>query len=91
VTSTRDDDDETAPRVGELVVLVRLPPGLVDDLPRGDQLAIAGIVGKPVRLVDYDEDGRTELEFDHPSSKRNAHRHHTHSIFVDPKHIRRHR
>ena len=42
---------------GEMVSLTSLPPGLVDGLPQEDQDAIVAIVGKPVLLVGYDEDG----------------------------------
>ena len=39
-----------------------LPLGLLNDLPQEDQTAIASIVGTPVLLVGYHEDGRAELE-----------------------------
>lgn len=48
---------------GDLVVLREIPKGLVDGLPKGDQKGISEIVGKPIRLNKYDEDGRAELEF----------------------------
>jgi len=41
----------------------RWPRGLLDDLPKEDQKAISEIVGKPVRLNEYDDDGRAELKF----------------------------
>jgi len=44
-------------------VLTEVPQGLLDDLPSEDQQAICEIVGKPILLVEYDEDGRAELEF----------------------------
>ncbi len=69
---------------GDVVVLERLPPGLLKGLPEEDQIAISEIVGKPVLMVCYDDDGRAELEF----ADRNGHRH---SIFVDPGSIRRNR
>jgi hypothetical protein len=51
------------PQPGEMVVLPELPPGLLDNLTLGDQQAISAAVGKPVRLSDYDDLGRAELEF----------------------------
>lgn len=51
------------PKPGEMVTFTRVPPGLLDNLPQGDQEAIRQIVGKPVRLEAYDEDGRAELMF----------------------------
>ena len=51
------------PAPGDAVVLRDVPRGLLDDLPMEDQRAICEIVGKPVRLNEYDEDGRAELEF----------------------------
>lgn len=50
-------------RPGELVVLTEIPPGLLDGLPSRDRRAISEIVGKPIRLNEYDSDGRAELEF----------------------------
>jgi hypothetical protein len=44
---------------GERVVLTELPPGLVDGLPRKDQRAIAAIIGKPVLLEVFEDDGRS--------------------------------
>jgi hypothetical protein len=67
---------------GDRVVLERLPPGLVDGLPEDDQIAIREIIGKPVRLNQYDEDGRAELEFTSIDG-------HIHFIWVDPSVIRR--
>jgi hypothetical protein len=54
------------PRAGERVVLVAIPPGLLDGLRDDDQRAIAAIVGKPVVFCGYDDIGRAELEFDDP-------------------------
>ena len=48
---------------GSVVVLTALPPGLLDGLPEEDQRTISEIVGKRILLVDYDDDGRAELEF----------------------------
>lgn len=68
--------------VGARVVLVALPPGLLDGLPAEDQRAIAAIVGRPVNLIDYDEDGRAELEFADPFDVQSDEYSHTHSIWV---------
>jgi hypothetical protein len=55
------------PNPGEMVLLKSIPPGLLDGLPQEDQNAIMAIVGKPVLLVEYDDDdGRAELHFDDP-------------------------
>ena len=51
------------PKPGEKVVLKRLPPGFIDDLPEEDQRAISAVVGKPILLNKYEGDGRAELEF----------------------------
>lgn len=48
---------------GDFVVLIQVPLGLLDGLPSEDQAAIVQIVGKPIRVVEYCEDERVELEF----------------------------
>jgi hypothetical protein len=48
---------------GSGAVLITIPPGLLDGLPKEDQLAISAVVGKRILFVGYDEDGRAELEF----------------------------
>ena len=48
---------------GSAAVLTAIPSGLLDGLPKEDQRAISEIVGKRILLVDYDDDGRAELEF----------------------------
>ena len=73
------------PNAGDLVVLVRLPPGFVDDLPSDDQTAILSKVGKAVLLVGYDEDGRAELELECDVRDGALH---TRSIWVHPSFIR---
>lgn len=73
------------PKPGETVVLTSLPPGLLDDLPEEDQRVIRAIVGKPVLLREYDEDGRAELEFDDPFDAGTW----KHWIFVAPEFIER--
>ena len=72
-------------------MLKSIPPGLLDGLPQEDQNAIVAIVGKPVLLVEYDEDGRAELHFDDPFDGRADGYSHTHSIWVFPEFIERHR
>jgi len=54
------------PRAGDSVILVGIPPGLLDGLPDDDQRAITAIVGKPIKFLGYDDIGRAELEFDDP-------------------------
>jgi hypothetical protein len=51
------------PKAGEMVILTGLPSGFVNDLPKEDQLAISGMVGKAMRLNRYADDGSAELEF----------------------------
>lgn len=47
--------EERPPEVGEMVVLVGVPPRLLDNLPQSDQTAICDAVGKPMLLEAYDE------------------------------------
>ena len=70
------------PKPGDTVVLIKLPPGLLDGLLDGDQRAISEIVGKPVRLEQYDEDGRAELRFTTSDGQ-------IHFIYVSPEYISR--
>ena len=58
-----------------------VPPGFLRGLPRTDQRAISAIVGKPVLVVGYDEDGRAELKFTDRAKV-------IHFIYVNPKFIR---
>jgi hypothetical protein len=73
-----------------MVSLTSIPPGRLDGLPHEDQNAIVAIVGKPVLLVGYDEDGRAELHFDDPFDGRPGDCSHTHSIWVAPEFVERH-
>jgi hypothetical protein len=57
-------NDSIKPKPGDMVVLTAVPPGLLDGLPQEDQHAITAMVGKPVLLVGYDDDGRAEVCFD---------------------------
>ena len=68
------------PKPADRVILNGLPPKWLDDLPKSDQLAIARVIGTEVLLLEYDEDGRAELEFTDDAGA-------IHSIFVDPKYI----
>jgi hypothetical protein len=65
---------------GESVVLVNLPPGFLDDLPEGDHPAISEVLGKPIRLNNYDEEGRAELEFSDSEGT-------IHVVYVQPEFI----
>jgi hypothetical protein len=69
------------PKPGEMVVLIEVPRGMLDDLPPEDQKAINEIVGKPILLNEYDEDGRAELEFKDRDGD-------FHYIFVAPEFIK---
>ena len=51
------------PEPGDTVLLREIPVGLFDRLSAEEQQAISEIVGKPVRLNEYDDAGRAELEF----------------------------
>jgi hypothetical protein len=66
---------------GSKVVLIEVPPGLLDGLPTEDQEAISGIVGKPIVLNEYEDDGRAELEFKDAEGN-------FHYIYVSPDFIR---
>jgi len=57
------DSQPTKPKPGNLVVLMKAPPGLLDGLPEDDQKAISETIGKPIKVVGYDDAGRVELEF----------------------------
>ena len=54
-------DEKPKPR--DKVILTGLPVGFLADLPTEDQRAISAVIGKPIALNEYDEDGRAELEF----------------------------
>jgi hypothetical protein len=69
------------PIPGETVTLREIPPGLLTGLPEEDQQAISEIVGKPVRLNEYDNMGRAELQFTDSAGV-------IHFIYVNPEFIR---
>jgi len=67
-------------KVAKKAVVKELPPGWLDDLPREDQEAIIAIVGQPISLLGFDEDGRAELEFTDNHGV-------IHFIYVDPNFV----
>jgi hypothetical protein len=77
-------NDSIKPQPGDMVVLTAIPPGLLDGLPQEDQHAITAMVGKPVLLVGYDNDGRAEISFDDPFDVRTDAYSNTHSVWVPP-------
>jgi hypothetical protein len=70
------------PAAGDQVILLKAEHGLLQGLPKEDQNAIKSVVGKPIRLVAYDEDGRAELEFTEKDGT-------IHFIYVRPDLIKR--
>lgn len=62
-TGRMSNAGDSKPKPGNRVILIELPPDFLRDLPEEDQQAIEDTVGKSVRLNEYDEDGRAELEF----------------------------
>jgi len=70
----------TKPKPGDTVVLTAVPPGMLDDLPAEDKQAISEIVGKPILLSQFDEDGRAELEFQDGNGN-------FHTLYVKPEFI----
>jgi hypothetical protein len=72
---------ENKAKPGDTVMLTEVPPGLLDNLPIEDQRAISEVVGKPVRLNEYDDEGRAELEFTDRDGN-------FHFIYVSPNFIR---
>jgi hypothetical protein len=74
-------NSQNKPRPGDTVVLTKLPPGFLDDLPPEDQRAISEAVGKPVLLNEYDSEGRAELQFADQGGM-------IHFVYVDPSLIR---
>jgi hypothetical protein len=55
--------EKMGPKPGDTVVLVGVPPGMLDNLPVEDQQAMKDALGKPVLLNEYDDTGRAKLEF----------------------------
>ena len=73
--------EDKQPKPGDMVVLERLPPGFLDDLPLEDQIAIRDVIGRPIKFNEIDSWGSAELEF---IDKRGV----GHFIYVDPSYIR---
>jgi hypothetical protein len=69
------------PEPGTTVVFKSVPPGLLDGLPQSAKRAFAAIVGQPVRLVDYDDVERAELEFTDDEGD-------LHYVYVKPEYLR---
>jgi len=69
------------PKPGDTVVLIGLSPGFLDDLPDEDKKAVSEIIGKPVRLNEYEEDGRAELEFKDGDGN-------LHFVYITPNFVR---
>lgn len=57
------------PKPGDKVILVGLPPYFLDDLPEEEQRAISRRVGTSIRLVEWDELGQAEVEFNYRIGK----------------------
>jgi len=62
------------------VVVGTLPPNWLDHLPEIDQHAVSAVIGKPILLLGYDNDGRAELEFIDSEGI-------IHTIFVNPEFV----
>ena len=75
------DTQDNKPKPRDTVLLIRVPPGLLNDLPVEDQRAISQVVGKPLILNEYDDHGRAELEFKDSVGV-------IHFIYVKPEFIR---
>jgi len=73
--------EDKQPKLGDMVVLVGLPPGFLDDLPIENQIAIRDVIGKPVKFNEITSWGRAELEFGENPGK-------GHFVYVDPSLIR---
>jgi len=72
---------QSTPKPGDTVVLTEVPPGLLDGLPMEDRRAISEVIGKPVLLNAYDNEGRAELQFTDREGM-------IHFVYVDPSAIR---
>jgi hypothetical protein len=62
--------EDKQPKPGDMVLLVGLPPGFLDDLPLEEQAAISEMVGKPIKFIETtsftfrgEHVERVELEF----------------------------
>jgi hypothetical protein len=82
LSSKKENTTVAKPVPGDQVTLLKAERGLLKGLPREDQNAIKAIVGTPVRLRAYDDDGRAELEFQERDGT-------GHFIYVRPDLLRR--
>ena len=73
--------EDKQPKPGDMVALVGLPPGFLDDLPVENQIAIRDVIGKPVKFNEITSWGYAELEFGENPGK-------GHFIYVDLSFIR---
>jgi hypothetical protein len=81
--------EDKQPKPGDMVVLVGLPPGFLDDLPLEEQFAISEMVGKAVKfcgitsgIISNSRWERAELAFSDKKRGMN------HTLYVDPSYIR---
>jgi len=74
--------EDKKPKPGDMVVLTKLPQGMLNGLPMEDQKALSEIVGKPILLREYDDAGRAELEFKDGKGV-------IHFIYVTPESVRK--
>ena len=77
--------------VGKKVILLGLSPEVLEGLPEEDRRAVTAMVGKQVMLVGYDDAGRVEVHFTDPFEPQSDESSHTHSIWVTPEFVGRHR
>ena len=80
--------EDKQPKPGDMVVLVGLPPGFLDNLPLEEQFSISEMVGKPIKFIEItsftfrgERVERAELEF-------GEYEHRMHTLYVDPSYIR---
>jgi hypothetical protein len=77
--------EDKQPKPGDMVVLVGLPPGFLDDLPLEEQFAISEMVGKAVKFCGIISNSRWErAELAFSDKKRGM----NHTLYVDPSYIR---
>lgn len=66
---------------GDEVILVRVTEHLLDNLPIEDKYAINAQVGKVLKLVDFDDYGSAELDFEYRGTDDEVT---FHSVWVEP-------
>ena len=69
------------PKPGDSVIVAAVPPGFLDSLRTEDQQAVTAVIGKPILLKKYDDEGRAELEFTDDQRV-------IHSIYLNPRLVR---